>query len=112
MTFTVWGLDVAYGDPAQRAGISPSTKIIAVNRRQFNQTLLREAIGRTAHGEKVDRPATGRCSNSAMARSGQRAPRLAPATSNMPRGVSLVVLALGSEQPQKHYKTDLSSMTL
>jgi hypothetical protein len=29
----------------------------------------------------------------------------------MPRGVSLVVLALGFEQPQKHYTTDLLFMT-
>lgn len=46
--------DVVYGGPAQRAGVTPSVKIIAVNKRQYNSTVLREAIGRTAKGEKIE----------------------------------------------------------
>ena len=36
--------DVAYGGPAQKAGIAPAVKVIAVNRRQFSLTVLREAV--------------------------------------------------------------------
>ncbi|HTB15356.1 MAG TPA: hypothetical protein VK752_27485 [Bryobacteraceae bacterium] len=36
--------DVAYGGPAQKAGVSPSTKLIAVNGRQFSPIVLREAV--------------------------------------------------------------------
>ena len=43
--------DVLYGGPAQKAGVSPSVKLIAVNGRQFNPTALREAV---AKGGAVD----------------------------------------------------------
>ena len=36
--------DVAYGGPAQKAGVSPSTKLIGVNGRQFGAVILREAV--------------------------------------------------------------------
>ncbi len=36
--------DVALESPAFKAGVAPSTKLIAVNKRQYNSTLLREAI--------------------------------------------------------------------
>src|SRR5580700_719263 len=36
--------DVAYGGPAQKAGVSPSTKLIAVNGKQFGPVVLREAV--------------------------------------------------------------------
>jgi predicted metalloprotease with PDZ domain len=36
--------DVAYGGPAQKAGVSPSTKLIAVNGRQYFPVVLREAV--------------------------------------------------------------------
>jgi predicted metalloprotease with PDZ domain len=36
--------DVAYGGPAQKAGISPATKLIAVNGRQYFPIVLREAV--------------------------------------------------------------------
>jgi len=36
--------DVLYGGPAQKAGVTPSVKLIAVNGRQFNPTVLREAV--------------------------------------------------------------------
>jgi predicted metalloprotease with PDZ domain len=35
---------VRYGGPAQKAGIAPSVKLIAVNTRQYTPTALREAI--------------------------------------------------------------------
>ena len=38
--------DVQYGGPAQKAGIAPSVKLIAVNNRQFSATVLRETGGR------------------------------------------------------------------
>jgi predicted metalloprotease with PDZ domain len=45
-------LDVAYGGPAQKAGISPATKLIAVNGKQYYPVILREAVqsavGKTA----------------------------------------------------------------
>jgi hypothetical protein len=37
--------------PAQKAGVPPSVKLIAVNNRQFTPTVLREAI---AAGKPVD----------------------------------------------------------
>jgi predicted metalloprotease with PDZ domain len=36
--------DVIYGGPAQKAGITPSVRLIAVNNRQFTSTVLREAV--------------------------------------------------------------------
>ena len=36
--------DVRYSGPAQKAGVTPSAKLIAVNGRQFNPTVLREAV--------------------------------------------------------------------
>ncbi len=44
--------DVRYGGPAQLAGIAPAVKLIAVNGRQFNPTLLREAVAKTATDSK------------------------------------------------------------
>jgi predicted metalloprotease with PDZ domain len=44
--------DVRYGGPAQKAGVSPSVKLIAVNGRQFTATVLREAAARTATDAK------------------------------------------------------------
>jgi len=41
-------------------------------------------------------------SNSVADLHGRHAPRLVPAHPNMPRGVSLVLLARGIEQPLKH----------
>ena len=38
--------DVQYGGPAQKAGIAPAVKLIAVNGRQYTPTVLREAVGR------------------------------------------------------------------
>jgi predicted metalloprotease with PDZ domain len=43
--------DVRYGGPAQKAGVAPGTKLIAVNGRQFTPTVLREAV---AAGKPVD----------------------------------------------------------
>ena len=40
--------DVAYGGPAQKAGIAPDAKLIAVNNRQFTSSVLREAVQGTA----------------------------------------------------------------
>src|SRR5258708_21301379 len=36
--------DVAFGGPAQKAGVSPATKLIAVNGRQYGAVVLREAV--------------------------------------------------------------------
>jgi predicted metalloprotease with PDZ domain len=44
--------DIAFNGPAGKAGISPSTKIIAVNKRQFSPTLLREAVQKAATDSK------------------------------------------------------------
>jgi predicted metalloprotease with PDZ domain len=41
-------VDVALGGPAQVAGVAPSAKLIAINRREFTPTELREAVGRTS----------------------------------------------------------------
>jgi predicted metalloprotease with PDZ domain len=37
-------VDVLYGGPAQKAGVTPAVKLLAVNGRQFTPTVLREAI--------------------------------------------------------------------
>jgi predicted metalloprotease with PDZ domain len=42
--------DVIYGGPAQKAGVTPNDKLIAVNNRQYNSTVLHEAIERAAAG--------------------------------------------------------------
>jgi predicted metalloprotease with PDZ domain len=44
--------DVRYGGAAQKAGIAPSVKLIAVNTRQYTPTVLREAIAQTATNAK------------------------------------------------------------
>ena len=44
--------DVIVGGPAQKAGVSPSVKLIAVNNRQFTPTVLREAVAKTASDAK------------------------------------------------------------
>ena len=44
--------DVRYGGPAQKAGLTPSVKLIAVNTRQYTPTVLREAIAKTATDAK------------------------------------------------------------
>jgi predicted metalloprotease with PDZ domain len=36
--------DVRFGGPAQKAGVTPSVKVIAVNGRQFTPTVIREAV--------------------------------------------------------------------
>ena len=41
-------VDAAFGGPAQKAGVAPSTKLIAVNSRQFSPTILRETVQKTA----------------------------------------------------------------
>jgi predicted metalloprotease with PDZ domain len=40
--------DVSFGGAAQRAGISPNDKLIAVNNRQFTSAVLHDAIAKTA----------------------------------------------------------------
>jgi predicted metalloprotease with PDZ domain len=44
--------DIALAGPAGKAGISPSTKLIGVNNRQFSSTVLREAIQKAATDSK------------------------------------------------------------
>ncbi|MEO8372214.1 MAG: M61 family peptidase, partial [Candidatus Solibacter sp.] len=44
--------DVRYGGAAQKAGLTPSVKLIAVNTRQYTPTALREAIAKTATDTK------------------------------------------------------------
>jgi predicted metalloprotease with PDZ domain len=44
--------DVALESPAFKAGIAPSVKLVAVNKRQYNSTLLREAIQTAAKNDK------------------------------------------------------------
>jgi predicted metalloprotease with PDZ domain len=44
--------DVRYGGPAQKAGIAPAVKLIAVNARQYTPTALREAIAQTVTNPK------------------------------------------------------------
>ncbi len=45
--------DVAYAGLAEKAGIAPATRIIAVNNRQFSSTVLREAVQSTVSGSKT-----------------------------------------------------------
>jgi predicted metalloprotease with PDZ domain len=40
--------DVAYDGPAQKAGIAPEAKLIAIENRQFTSAVLREAVQKTA----------------------------------------------------------------
>ena len=47
-------IDIAYGGPARAAGMSPSVKLIAVNRRQFTPVVLREAVDATAAGKPIE----------------------------------------------------------
>ncbi len=47
-------IDISYGGPARAAGISPSVKLIAVNNRQYNSTVLREAVEATASGKPLE----------------------------------------------------------
>jgi predicted metalloprotease with PDZ domain len=44
--------DGQYGGPAQKAGVAPAVKLIAVNNRQFTPTVLREAVAATASSDK------------------------------------------------------------
>jgi predicted metalloprotease with PDZ domain len=44
--------DVQYDGPAQKAGVAPSTKLIAVNNRQFTPTVLRETVAKTSSSDK------------------------------------------------------------
>jgi predicted metalloprotease with PDZ domain len=44
--------DVAIGGAAEKAGVAPSVKIIAVDNRQFTPTILREAVGRSTSNMK------------------------------------------------------------
>src|SRR3954454_17716170 len=44
--------DVRFAGPAQKAGVAPSTKLIAVNGRQFTPTVLRETVAKTAADAK------------------------------------------------------------
>ena len=44
--------DVAFAGPAGKAGISPATKLIAVNSRQFSATVLREAVDKAVTDTK------------------------------------------------------------
>ena len=46
--------DLVYEGPAQKAGIAPSVRIIAVNGRQYTDTVLREAVADTAAGKPVE----------------------------------------------------------
>jgi predicted metalloprotease with PDZ domain len=45
-------LDVRYAGPAQKAGVAPSTKLIAVNSRQFTPVVLRDTVAKTATDPK------------------------------------------------------------
>ena len=45
--------DVAMGSAAYKAGVAPAVKLIAVDGRQFNPTLLRETVQKTAGGTKT-----------------------------------------------------------
>jgi predicted metalloprotease with PDZ domain len=45
-------VDVTFGGPAEKAGVPPSTKLIAVNNRQFTPIVLRDAVAATANGSK------------------------------------------------------------
>jgi predicted metalloprotease with PDZ domain len=45
-------VDIVMAGPAGKAGISPATKIVAVDGRQFTTTILREAIGKAVTDKK------------------------------------------------------------
>jgi predicted metalloprotease with PDZ domain len=45
-------IDIAYGGPAQKAGIAPAVAIVAVDNRQFTPTVLREAVEATTSATK------------------------------------------------------------
>jgi predicted metalloprotease with PDZ domain len=45
-------IDIAYEGPARKAGVTPSTKLIAVNNRGFTPVVLREAVKATATGQQ------------------------------------------------------------
>ena len=45
-------VDVRYGGPAQKGGVAPSAKLIAVNGRQYTPTVLRETVAKTATAAK------------------------------------------------------------
>jgi predicted metalloprotease with PDZ domain len=45
-------LDVIHDGPADKAGIPPAVKLIAVNGREFNPTVLHEAVRATANGQQ------------------------------------------------------------
>ena len=47
-------VDVVVGGAAQKAGVAPSTKLIAVNNRQFTATVLRDAVAKTAEGKPIE----------------------------------------------------------
>ena len=44
--------DVVFDGPARKAGIAPATKIVAVNNRQYTETVLREAVQKAASDSK------------------------------------------------------------
>jgi predicted metalloprotease with PDZ domain len=47
--------DVAIDGPAQKAGMAPAVQVIAVNGRQYNSTILREAVSKsTATTDPLD----------------------------------------------------------
>jgi predicted metalloprotease with PDZ domain len=45
-------VDIVMAGPAGKAGISPATKIVAIDGRQFTTTILREAIGKAVTDKK------------------------------------------------------------
>lgn len=45
-------LDVTYDGPAHKAGVTPSTKLIAVNGREYNPPVLREAVKASATNQQ------------------------------------------------------------
>src|SRR5262245_17757891 len=47
-------VDVVVGGAAQKAGVAPSTKLIAVNSRQFTATVLRDAVAKTEEGKPIE----------------------------------------------------------
>lgn len=46
--------DVVVGGAAQKGGVSPSVKLIAVNNRQFTPTVLREAVAKATEGKLIE----------------------------------------------------------
>ena len=44
--------DVVFDGPARKAGIAPATRVVAVNNRQYTQTVLREAVQKAASDAK------------------------------------------------------------